>query len=126
MSHLTPSDTAIAFLDALQERDFERAARLLSGERFEYVGPTASWDQAGDFIADISRVGPILKRLDRRQVFADGGNVMVVFDFIATIPELSNSRVAEWFRVEDGLITRIEVFFDSYAYRSMFETGTPV
>ncbi len=126
MSHLTPSDTVIDFLDALQERDFERAVRFLSGERFEYVGPTACWDQAGAFVADISRVGPILKRLDRRRVFADGDDVMVVFDFIATIPELSNSRVAEWFRVEGGLITRIEAFFDSHAYRSMFETGTPV
>jgi hypothetical protein len=122
-----PADAVVlAFLDALEQRDFERAAGYLSRERFSYVGPTSHFDSAADFLSDISRIGPILKSFQRRRTFVDGSDVMVVFDFIATIPELSNTRVAEWLRVEDGLITYMELFFDAHAYVSMFESGTPL
>ncbi|RCX24921.1 nuclear transport factor 2 family protein [Thioalbus denitrificans] len=122
-----PADAVVhAFLDALEQRDFERAASYLSRERFSYIGPTSRFDNAADFLSDISRIGPILKSIQRRRTFVEGNEVMVVFDFIATIPELSNSRVAELVRVEEGLITYMELFFDAHAYVSMFEHGTPL
>jgi hypothetical protein len=114
-------DVVDAFIDAIESRDFDRAAGYLSREQFSYRGPMQGFDDPDDFISDISRVGAILKRIDRRKIFVDGSEVCVIYDFVSTLSELASTRVALWIGVRNGKIASIEVFFDAHAYASMFE-----
>ncbi len=121
MNTRAPREVVEAFMDALAQRDFERAGTFLSRPGFSYRGPTDDFDDADTFIADISRIGPILERIERRRTFVDGEDVCVIYTFYASMPELNKTRVAQWFKVDNGLITGIEVFFDARAYLAMFE-----
>ncbi|MBA2410111.1 MAG: hypothetical protein H0V62_10190 [Gammaproteobacteria bacterium] len=110
------------FLDAIEAREFEQAQRCLSDDEFLYTSPIDIFDNAADFIADISRVGPILKRIERRKLFVDGDQACAIFNLIATMDALANTRIAQWMKARNGKFSSIEVFFDAHAYSSMFDT----
>lgn len=118
---MTPAETVIAFLDAFEKLDFDRARPLLADDGFRYDGPIDHFDDAAAFIDNISNIGQILKRIERRKVFADGGDVCVICTFWTTLSQIEQTRVALWCRVNGTHITRIESFLDVRAYARMFE-----
>lgn len=118
---MSPSETVVAFLDAFEARDFDAARALLADEGFRYDGPIDHFDDATSFIDNISSIGQILERIERRRVFADGSDVCVICSFWTTIDEIEHTRVALWCRAEGARITRIESFLDVRAYARMFD-----
>jgi hypothetical protein len=120
------SDTVDGFLQAIGDRDFEKAATYLDHERFEYTGPTMAHANAAAFIADISRFGPILEGIERRKTFRDGNEICVILNFISSMPLLNKTRIAQWFRVADGKIIAIESFLDAYSYMKLFDAELPL
>ncbi len=118
---MTPAETVIAFLDAFESLDFDAARALLADGDFRYDGPIDHFRDAAAFIDNISNIGQILERIERRQVFAEGGEVCVICTFWTTIDEIEHTRVALWCHVEAGRITRIESFLDVRAYARMFD-----
>jgi ketosteroid isomerase-like protein len=123
MSEQGVREVVEAFFDATEARDFERAELCLSPTDFSYESPIDTFHNAHEFIADISRVGPITKRIERRKLFVDGDEVCAIYNFITTMDALANTRVAQWMKIKEGQIVWIEVFFDAHAYASMFESG---
>lgn len=121
MTAPTPLDIVNAFLDAIEARDFDRAAAYLSSNGFSYQGPIDCFESADAFIKDISSVGTILERIERRRMFVDGDEVCAILTYETTIDELESTRIAHWIRVSDGHISRIESFFDVRAYARMFD-----
>jgi len=117
---MTPAEIVTRFLDAFEARDFEAARTLLSDGDFRYDGPIDHFENATAFIDNISNIGQILKRIERRRVFADGGDVCVICSFWTTIDEIKHTRVALWCSVKGARITRIESFLDVRAYARMF------
>lgn len=109
------------FLDALAGRDFPRVRACLSDRRFVYSSPLSVFDDPDAFIADISRLGCILEKLETRRSFADGAEVCVIVNFKVRMAELSSIGVALWASVEDGRIVSLEAFFDGRKYDALFE-----
>ncbi len=116
-------DVVTAFFDAVETRNFERAATMLSAENFSYEGSIEQHDNAADFIRSVSRFGTILESIERRRIFVDGDEVCVIMKYETSLEPIESMRFAHWLRVEGGKITRIESFFDARAYASMFEPG---
>ena len=117
----TTSDIINAFLDAVENRAFDRALGFLSTEEFSYRGPIDHFDDPTVFIQDISSIGTILKRIERRRVFIDGNEACVIATYYTTMEDLSATQVAHWFRLKNSKITSVESFFDVRAYARMFE-----
>lgn len=118
----TSGEVVDAFLRALAERDFERARTFLSGACFHARSPIDSFDDADRYVADIARVGPILERIVRRKLFADGADVCAVVEFVTRMDRRYVSPVVFVMRVEDGKIVAIESFFDASGYAEMFDS----
>lgn len=116
-----PVDVVTEFLDAVETGDMVGAARVLSGDRFSYRGPIDHFTSADEFIADLSKLGSILRRIDRRRIFADGDEVCAIVTFVTTIEDIANTRAVHWVHVEEGRIVSIEGFLDARAYARMFE-----
>ncbi len=108
------------FMAAVERADFDTARQCLSDNGFTYRGPIGSFEDADAFLADASRVGTIVKRIERRRSFTDGDEVCLIHNFVSTLEELANTRVAAWFRVADERIVYIEVFFDARPYAALF------
>lgn len=120
MDRLDPKQIVQAYLDAIAERDFERARRLLADECFSQRSPIASYDSADAYVADITRVGAILERIERRRMFVDGEDVCVVVNYVTRMDRRQVTPVVHWMRVEQGRISSIESFFDARGYDEMY------
>jgi len=114
-------DIINAFLDAVENRDFDQALSFLSAEGFSYRGPIDHFEDPEAFIQDISSIGSILKRIERRRVFIEGNEACVIANYHTTMEDLKTTRVAHWIRLENSKITNVESFFDVRAYARMFD-----
>jgi ketosteroid isomerase-like protein len=110
-----------AYLDALEDRDFVRLRTLLSDAGFSYRSPISMADNADDYILVISRVGPILEKIERVRTFVDGDDVCSILKFRTTMENLEEVPVVQLATVANGKIVAMEVFFDASEYNKMFE-----
>lgn len=112
-----------ALFDAFEARDFEHAREFLSDETFSYQSPIESFTSADEFIANISRVGPILEQIERCKTFVKGNDVCSVLKIHTTMDRLNAALVVQITTVVDGKITAMEAVFDATEYNKMIVTG---
>jgi hypothetical protein len=109
-AHHQPRSLALAYIDAVGRRDFDRAAELLHAEcELVTSGPPIRGRQ--DFIAALRRLAPILVRNDVRAAIADGDDVAVFYDFVTDTPAGAVQTI-EWITSVDGRIRTSRLIFD--------------
>lgn len=102
MTIKTPQEIVDAYLDAIEAREFEQARAYLADHNFEYRSPILNSNNPDEFIANISHVGPILERIDRRRTFADGDEVCHILSFVTNWSTLTSTDAVQWTTVKDG------------------------
>lgn len=110
-----------AYLDALEDRDFERLRSYLSDSGFSYRSPVSEANDADTYIIIVSRVGPILESIERVRTFVDGNDVCSVLKFHTTMEAIREIPVVQLTTVAAGKIVSMQVFFDASAYNRMFD-----
>ena len=121
MSETAVEKIVTAYLDALENRDFERLRSFLSDTGFSYRSPVSKADNADDYTLIISRVGPIIEKIERVRNFVDGDDVCSILRFRTTMDTLKEVPVVQLTSVVNGKIVAIEIFFDASEYNKMFE-----
>jgi hypothetical protein len=119
MNSPAPEEVVSALLDAFEGRDFERARTYLSDSEFIYQSPIESMSSADDFIANISRVGPILERIERVKTFVSGNDVCNLLRVHTTMDTLNATTTVQVATVVAGKVTAIESIFDATEYNKM-------
>jgi len=119
MSPESPESLVSAFIDAIEARDFECARGYLSDKQFSYRSPVSKVGNADDFISIISRIGPILVKIERRKTFVEGGDVCSILIYRTTMEALKEVPVVQLATVAAGKIIALEAFFDASEYNKM-------
>jgi ketosteroid isomerase-like protein len=109
---------AESFFAAWTGKDFERARALLHDD-LSFRGPIDSFDDADAYMRAIEGLSQIVTGADKRKVFVEGNDVCVIYD-LRTAP-VPSAPTAEWYRIRDGRIASIEVFFDARPFAPLFE-----
>jgi hypothetical protein len=110
------------YLDALAAHEHDALASLLAPKGFRYESPIIEIDGAEDYLDYIIMSSGILHDIQRLQVFADGTDVCHWLVLETQVSERVFTRAAQWARVQEGRITRIELLFDPYRWRMLFES----
>ena len=119
MTDQSPEDVVSALFDAFEARDFGRLRSFLSDADFSYLSPIEAFSNADDYVVSISRVGPILERIERCKTFVDGNDVCSILKIHTTMDTLNAATVAQLTTVVDGRITSMEAIFDATEYNKM-------
>ncbi|MGA5701586.1 nuclear transport factor 2 family protein [Peterkaempfera bronchialis] len=114
------AQVAAAYFETWKARDFT-ALRSLLADDVEFSGPLARVRGADDCIRGIEGLSRIVTDVVVRKVFRDGGDVLTWFELHTTVAD--PVPVANWSRVEGGLITRIRVVFDARPLASASASG---
>jgi hypothetical protein len=77
------------------------------------------------FLQSAKRMFGLLKRLEVRSKFASCDQAIFTYDFICTDP-IGVCRTAELITFRDGLISRIELFFDARPFEKLMQSQKPV
>jgi ketosteroid isomerase-like protein len=96
---------------AFGAKDFDAAGSLLA-EDLEFRGPIDTFHSAGDYLAAIRQLSAIVEGVEVEKVFADGDDVAMFYGLVTSTPA-GTAPVAEWYRVRDGKIAAIRVYFDA-------------
>lgn len=119
MNQPSPESVVTAFIDAIEARDFEAARECLADTGFSYRSPLSRIDNADNFILTVSRIGPILERIERRNTFVDGPDVCSILNYRTTIDAIREVPVVQLAAVVAGKIVSLEAFFDASEYNKM-------
>ena len=113
-----------AYLKAWDKKDIEAIAKYLHSE-VHFVGPMTETTGKEKFLQSAKRMFGLLKRLEVRSKFASGDQAIFTYDFICTDP-IGVCRTAELITFKDGLIGRIELFFDARPFEKLMQSQKPV
>ena len=119
MTAQRPEEVVNDLFDAFEARDFERVRSFLSDDTFSYLSPIESFSDADNYIVNISRVGPILERIERCQTFVNGNDVCSILKIHTTMDKLNAATVVELTTVVGGKVTSMEAIFDATEYNRM-------
>lgn len=120
---LSASALVESYLNALVAHDYDRIRYMLASDGFRFESPIANVSNIDDFLQYISLSGGILRDIERRRVFADGDDVCHWLAIETQLSEHVFTRIVQWVRVRDGLITSIELIFDPSPYRLLFDAA---
>lgn len=120
MNPQTPQEITDAYIDAIETSNYEQARFYLDDYNFRYRSPVINSNDADEFISNISHVGSILKRIDRRRTFFDGNEVCQVLRFVTEFSTVRTTDVMQWTTIRNGKIVNMEAAFDGRVYREMF------
>lgn len=108
-------DIALAYLTACATKDSSTLERLLAPD-VHFSGPGNAVTGRAPYLAILARLGTVWVRSDVKQVFHEGNEVCVIYDFV-TDTEAGAVPLVEWLRVEGGQVTRVTLFFDRLSFK---------
>lgn len=114
-----------AYLDAIAAHDTDAARGLLADQGFRYESPIARFDDADAFVHFMAMSTGILQRIDRRHCFVDGDDICHWLVLVTQLSERIATPAVQWAQVRDGRIASIELMFDPYRYRLLFDVDDP-
>jgi len=118
MTH-DPRHIALSYIEACGAKNYSAVAPLLA-PNITFVCPGNSLTGAEPYLAVLRQLGPVWLRSDVKKVFADGPDVCVIYDFVTDSPA-GSVPIVEWLRIEGGLITSIDLFFDRVSFKPASE-----
>jgi SnoaL-like domain len=116
----SPKDIVMAYQRALGSQDYKTARSYMS-DVFSFKGPLASHDKPEGLLEDLKNLHSIVKGMEMKKIFVDGDDVCLLYNLITTTPP-ATSFTAEWYHVQGGKISSINVVFDARPYAAMFES----
>ncbi len=114
-----PKAVALAYLEAISRKEFDRLAELLHPE-VEFKGPGGSLHGARDFISALRRLAPILLRNEVKRVFVEGDEAFVRYDFV-TDTSVGPVPTVELLKIEEGRVRSIWLLFDRQPWPAVLE-----
>lgn len=107
---------AKSYYDAMNKKSISSMEKMLSPNVL-FIGPVAKLEGKEAVVKAIKGFTSAFTRLQIREEFAQEGKVMLAID--TEFPEpIGHLRTASLLNIEDGLITKIELFYDSNVIES--------
>ncbi len=98
------------YFTAMASKDFTTMRTLLHDD-VTFRGSFGTTNGAEDYIEGIKQTTANTTDLKRRVIFAEGEDVCQVYDMVVATPAVT-VPIAQWFKVHDGRIAALQVFFD--------------
>lgn len=105
-----PKEVVMAYIRALDNKQYQDALACLN-DRVRIRGPAGeTFGKPLDFIEMLRKYQG---RYDIKKVFADGGDVCVLYDLVTTGPTV---YMSSWYKVKDRQIISIHTVFDPRSF----------
>jgi ketosteroid isomerase-like protein len=104
------SSVVTTYVKAWTSGDFDTARSTLHDD-VTFVGPLGTADGIDECMRGLQGLKQIVESSRQRKVIADGDDVCLIYDLV-TVPA-GTVPTAGWFRLRDGKIAAIQVFFDA-------------
>jgi hypothetical protein len=106
---------AQAYYTAMSNKDVAKLAQYAHPD-VQFVGPLSKTTGKEALIDSVTKFMAFFKKLTIRSTFASDNQAVVLYDveFPAPLEPLASAAVLT---IENGLVTKVELIFDSYTFR---------
>jgi len=111
--------TLEAFYAAVRRKDIVTARQYLD-PNLTFYGLFETYRNAEEYLAALTGLLAITKRLDVKAIIAQDDDAAVFFDLETTAPAAATTLVAEWHKVREGKIVQVRSAFDGRPFAAMF------
>jgi len=123
---MRPQDIVNSFLECMRSQDFDKALTHLAREGFEYLGPNMRFTNPEDMLAYLFGMASIQKDIVTRSLFAEGNQVFAAVDYKTYYQPIGDVRIAIWVTVNNGLMTKVESFYNAAVVENMLDVSSPM
>lgn len=102
--------TVLSYYEAIKNRQPDLAAKKLS-EKIRIITPLDEKNGKSEVLGAIKGFCTVMEKFDITAAFSQGGEVMLAYDVYFPEP-IGKLRSAGLIKLEDDLITNIELFYD--------------
>jgi quinol monooxygenase YgiN len=117
---LGAADVLRKYYAAAVKKDIGACRGLLNDDDFLFRGLFKTYRNPDDYLADFRQLLQITARLEVKKIIAQAIDVVVLFELETTASVAATTLVAEWHRVENGKICRVQSVFDGRPFAAMF------
>lgn len=114
---MNAKDVVMSYQAAMAKGDMKGARALLS-DHLSFEGPFDRFNAPEPYLAALGQLAPMIERVDMKATFHDGDDVALFYDLVTKTPA-GTAPCAERYRVKDGKITHIQVYFDGRPFAAM-------
>lgn len=125
-STLSPSKIVAKFIEFMRSQDFDEALKYLARADFEYIGPNMRFTNPEDMLAYLFGMASIQKDIVTRSLFAEGEQVFAAIDYKTYYEPIGDVRIAIWITVKNGLMTKVESFYNAAVVENMLDVSSPM
>lgn len=125
-SRLSPCEIVTKFIHCMRSQDFDEALNYLARDGFEYIGPNMRFSNPEDMLAYLFGMASIQKDIVTRSLFAEGEQVFAAIDYKTYYEPIGHVRIAIWIKVNNGLMTTVESFYNAAVVENMLDVSSPV
>ncbi len=104
---------------AVKKKDLSAARGFLSDDLL-FVGLFETYHGPDEYLKALEGLLGITTRLDVKAVVAEGDQAAVFFELETVAPAAATTFVAEWMRIANGRIQRVQSAFDGRPFAAMF------
>ncbi|HSP93517.1 MAG TPA: nuclear transport factor 2 family protein [Thermoanaerobaculia bacterium] len=115
-------DTLREFYAAVKKKDIPEARRYLKDDLL-FLGLFETYHNAEEYVAALTKLLQVVVRLDVKTIIAEGNQAAIFFELETRAPAAATTLVAEWHRMKDGKIARVQSAFDGRPFAAMFAGG---
>jgi len=101
--------------NAMLTKDFNKMVSYLH-DNVHFVGPLGEMSGKDTVAISVKSFAEILQDIQIRSRFADGHQIMLAYDMVLPDP-IGKFRVAVLMEFTDGLISKIELFYDATPFQ---------
>lgn len=112
----TNADIAKGYYSAMNNRDLPGMRKYLHQD-VEFIGPMAHFTGKSLLLEAAERLFSLFNELTIRTTFSSENQAMIVFDLNCQKP-IGQSRAATLMTIYEGLIKKIEVFYDARPFEN--------
>ncbi|MAZ78280.1 MAG: hypothetical protein CMF39_06335 [Legionellaceae bacterium] len=106
----------LEYYDAISKKQLERAAEKLA-DNVQIISPLATKNGKRDVLAALKGFSSVVENIKITDQFASGDKVMLAYEMLFPKP-IGILRAAGLINLENGLIKRIELFYDGQVVMS--------
>lgn len=116
-----PRNVAHEYYQSIARKDPAAARRFLADD-LVFVGLFETFTNAEAYLKALTGLLQIVTRFEVQAIIVEGNEVAVLFELETTAPAEAVTLVAEWIRVRDGKIVRVQAVFDGRPFAAMFSS----
>jgi SnoaL-like domain len=114
---MTAKEIVLEFHRHFAEKDWDALRPLLAAD-LHFSGPIDQFTDAEAYLQAVRRLEPLLQRVEIQNVLAEGPDVCVLWKMVTDTP-IGTVSIAEFYRVEGRVISRIQILFDPRPFLAM-------